>query len=205
MTAQDCLEILRSVKDAAFATVDGKGCPQVRIIDVMLVEEEQLYFCTARGKDFYRQLTASGQVAVTALNPEYQMVRLSGKARRLTEQKKWINRIFEENPSMKEVYPGDSRHILEPFCVEEGEIEFFDLGKSPIVRASFAIGSAQIRRKGFEITDACIGCGKCQKNCPQQCIRAGAPYVISQEHCLHCGLCCENCPVGAIERRGEQR
>lgn len=205
MTAQDCLEILRSVKDAAFATVDGKGCPQVRIIDVMLVENGKLYFCTARGKDFYRQLTASGQVAVTALNPEYQMVRLSGKARRLTEQKKWINRIFEENPSMKEVYPGDSRHILEPFCVEEGEIEFFDLGKSPIVRASFAIGSAQIRRKGFEITDACIGCGKCQKNCPQQCIRAGAPYVISQEHCLHCGLCCENCPVGAIERRGEQR
>ena len=205
MTAQDCLEILRSVKDAAFATVDGKGCPQVRIIDVMLVEEEKLYFCTARGKDFYRQLTASGQMAVTALNPEYQMVRLSGKARRLTEQKKWIDRIFEENPSMKEVYPGDSRYILEPFCVEEGEIEFFDLGKSPIVRASFAIGSAQIRRKGFEITDACIGCGKCQKNCPQQCIRAGAPYVISQEHCLHCGLCCENCPVGAIERRGEQR
>ena len=50
MTAQDCLEILRSVKDAAFATVDGKGCPQIRIIDVMLVEEEKLYFCTARGK-----------------------------------------------------------------------------------------------------------------------------------------------------------
>ena len=38
MTAQDCLMILRSVKDAAFATVDAKGRPQVRIIDVMLVE-----------------------------------------------------------------------------------------------------------------------------------------------------------------------
>ena len=204
MTAQDCLEILRSVKDAAFATVDAKGRPQVRIIDEMLVENGKLYFCTARGKDFYRQLTASGQVAITALNPEYQMVRLSGKARRLTEQKKWIDRIFEENPSMKEVYPGDSRYILEPFCVEEGEIEFFDLGKSPIVRAGFAIGGAQVGKKGFEITDACIGCGKCQRNCPQQCIRAGAPYVISREHCLHCGLCSENCPVGAIERRGEQ-
>ena len=205
--------ILRSVKDAAFATVDAKGRPQVRIIDVMLVENGKLYFCTARGKDFYRQLTASGQVAVTALNPEYQMVRLSGKARRLTEQKKWIDRIFEENPSMKEVYPGDSRYILEPFCIDNGQIEFFDLGKSPIERYSFSLAEEPVREKGFLITDACIGCGKCSRNCPQKCIvpgektteRASTAYIIRQEHCLHCGLCCENCPVGAIERRGEQR
>ena len=30
---------------------------------------------------------------------------------------------------MKGVYPGESRYILEPFCIEEGEAEFFDLGK----------------------------------------------------------------------------
>lgn len=61
MTAQDCLEILRTVKDAAFATVDSAGQPQVRIIDVMLTEREKLYFCTARGKDFYRELTREGR------------------------------------------------------------------------------------------------------------------------------------------------
>lgn len=36
MKAQDCLRILRDVKDVAFATVDEKGLPQIRIIDVML-------------------------------------------------------------------------------------------------------------------------------------------------------------------------
>lgn len=140
MTAQECLQILRDVKDVAFATVDENGFPQVRIIDVMLVEEGRLCFCTARGKDFHRQLTASGRVAVTGLNREYQMVQVSGKARKLRDQKIWIDRIFEENPSMKGVYPKESRYILEPFCIEEGEVEFFDLGKSPIYRESFRLG-----------------------------------------------------------------
>ena len=57
MNTQKCLEILREVKDVAFATVDESGMPQVRIIDVMIIEEEKLYFCTARGKDFYQQLS----------------------------------------------------------------------------------------------------------------------------------------------------
>lgn len=108
MNIQNCLEILREIKDVAFATVDENGEPQVRIIDVMIIEKEKFYFCTARGKEFYQQLTASGNVAVTGLNQKWQMVRLSGKAYRLAEQKKWIDRIFEENPSMKEVYPGES-------------------------------------------------------------------------------------------------
>lgn len=205
MNAQKCLEILRTVKDVAFATVDANGLPQVRIIDVMLIEDGKLYFCTARGKDFYTQLKNSGYVAITGLNAEYQMVRLSGKAHSLPEQKQWIDRIFDENPSMKAVYPGESRYILEPFCIDRGEIEFFDLGKSPIVRQSFSLGQDTAKQKGYEITNLCIGCGKCKKNCPQQCIEVGKPYVIRQEHCLHCGLCYENCPVQAIVKRGVQK
>ena len=208
MEAQDCLQILRDIKDVAFATVDEKGMPRIRIIDVTLVEEEKLYFCTARGKDFYRQLTEKPYTEITGMNREYQMVRLSGKVKKLEDQKEWIDRIFEENPSMKDVYPGESRYILEPFCIEDGQIEFFDLGKTPIYRESLGIGTMKAVQKGFEISDACIGCGKCQSVCPQKCIRPGAgevgvPFEISQEHCLHCGLCCENCPVQAIVRRDE--
>ncbi len=124
---------------------------------------------------------------------------------------------------MNDVYPGESRYILEPFCISSGELEFFDLGKSPICRESFVFGNAEgseqresmsdahkgrdsrcsLSEKGFRITDACIGCGKCMRNCPQQCITKETPFLIHQEHCLHCGLCYENCPVQAIVRRGE--
>ena len=86
MNVQDCLQILRDVKDVAFATVDEKGMPQVRIIDVMLAENEKIYSCTAWGKDFYAQLMRDNHVAVTAVNQDFQMVRLSGTAEKLTEQ-----------------------------------------------------------------------------------------------------------------------
>lgn len=205
MTAEKCLEILREVKDAAFATVDENGSPQVRMIDVMLVENETLYFCTSRGKDFYRQLMDKGKTAVVGMNREYQAVRLNGMVEKLEDPKYWIDRIFEANPSMNEVYPGDSRYILDPFCIRKGEIEFFDLGTTPIQRESFSLGGQKTKKKGFYITEACIGCGKCKRKCPQKCIEEGKPYRIRQENCLHCGLCYENCPVQAIASRANQK
>ena len=203
MNAEKCLRMLREIKDVSFATVDENGAPQVRIIDVMLVDGGALYFCTSRGKDFHAQLMRDGRVAVTGLNKNWQMVRLNGRARRLENSREWIDRIFEANPSMNSIYPGESRYILDAFCIDEGEMEFFDLGAEPINRESFTLGSAKAKPKGFFITDRCIGCGICAANCPQQCISEGTPYVIAQEHCLHCGLCHENCPAGAVVRREE--
>ena len=202
MDARDCLKMLRKIRDVVFSTADQNGMPHARIIDVMLVEDEKLYFCTARGKDFYQELIQNGNLAVTGLNREWQTVRLTGKAVRLDDQKHWIDRIFAENPSMNDVYPGESRYILDPFCVASGKLEFFDLGKSPITRYYFAFGGENISEHGFYITDGCIGCGTCAENCPQQCIESGEPYMIQQDHCLHCGLCAENCPTESIVRRG---
>ena len=64
MKIKKCLQILREIKDIAFASVDENGNPQVRIIDVMLIEHEKLYFCTAKGKPFYKQLIDSPYVAI---------------------------------------------------------------------------------------------------------------------------------------------
>ena len=173
------------VRDCVFATIDRNGLSAVRIIDVMLVEEGRLFFCTARGKDFYAELLANSAVAVTGLNDKWQTVRLMGRAERLAdaEQHTMIDRIFEENPSMNEVYPGETRYILEAFVIVEGSIEFFDLGKSPICRESLALGKAPVTEKGFFITEACIGCGTCASLCPQQCIEDGTPYVIRRIVC----------------------
>ena len=109
----------------------------------------------------------------------------------------WMDRIFENNPSMNEVYPDNSRYVLEAFCIDHGEIEFFDLGVKPIVRNVYSLHGSEVKKKGYKISDACIHCGKCERVCPQSCIQ---DFVIQHQHCLHCGLCFETCPVQAIER-----
>ena len=202
MDAQDCLDTLRQIKDVSFATVDQEGHPQIRIIDVMLVEKGRLYFCTSRGKDFHAQLLRDPHVAIVGMTHDFKMVRLAGEARRVeVAPRAVIDRIFDENPSMNDVYPGDSRYVLDPFVIETGCVELFDLGVSPIFRQTFSLGGAPVHVQGFKITDAGIGCGTGARTCPQQCIAAGSPFVIDQAHCLHCGLCFESCPVKAIVRR----
>lgn len=80
---------------------------------------------------------------------------------------------------MNSVYQDDSRYVLEPFYIDNGAVEFFDLGRKPIVRETFALGGSEKTFKGYEITDKCIQCGKCERICPQKCIK---DFVINQTH-----------------------
>jgi len=109
-------------------------------------------------QDFCKELLANSTVAVTGLNDKWQTVHLMGRAERLAdaEQHAMIDRIFEENPSMNEVYPGDTHYILEAFVIAEGSIEFFDLGQSPICYESLALEKASVTEKDFFITEVCI-------------------------------------------------
>ena len=184
-TAAEYLGMLREMKDTSMATVGADGTPRVRIIDTMLTEGERLYFLTARGKEFFRELAAGQTVAVSGLNDRWETVRAWGKVRNVGQD--LLDRIFEENPSMKGVYPGETRDILEVFCLYEGQGEYFCLAEEPIVREPFTFGGAATEAKGFLISDRCIACGTCSAGCPQGAVDEGAPYVIRQENCLHCG------------------
>lgn len=203
MDVKTCLQKLQYVGVLAFATVDGHGAPQVRNISAIHYEPEALYFFTAKGKDFCRQLLADGRVQLLGYTKYKEMIRLSARAKPASEQQKWIDKIFEEQPYLSNVYPGDTRTLAGiVFEIRDGEIEYFHLGVRPIFRESYIMGSGTVTEKGYQITEACIGCGACAEHCPQRCIEAGAPYQIQQEHCLHCGNCHGVCPVGAVERRG---
>ena len=53
----------------------------------------------------------------------------------------------------------------------------------------------------YVITDKCIGCTKCARNCPVKAI-TGAPrqkHVIDTTKCIKCGACKAGCPVNAIK------
>lgn len=199
-----CLRFLREVRDVAFATTDEAGLPAVRIIDVMMVEGGRLYFVAARGKAFYADVMRTRFVAIVGQSPDFRTCRLRGAVEHPddeVEQHRLVDRIFELNPSMQELYPGDSRYVLEAFYLQDAQGEYFDLSGTPIVRVPFALGSAREAVAGFVITDRCVACGTCAEACPEQCIAAGSPYEIAQVHCLRCGRCAEVCPHDAIERR----
>lgn len=205
MDAKTCLQKLQYVGVLAFATTDAGGNPQVRNISAIHYEPDAMYFFTARGKDFCQELLADGRVQILGYTRFKEMIRLSARAVPVAEdqQKHWMDVIFQEQPYLCNVYPGTTREIGIVFEIRQGWIEYFNLGVRPIFRECYNIGDRP-RIKGYEITDQCIGCGTCARNCPQGCITPGQPYKIAQEHCLHCGNCREHCPVSAVIRRQEK-
>ena len=204
MNLETCLKKMELVGVLAFATVDQEGAPQIRNISAIHYEKDAIYFFTARGKNFCRELQEDGRVQILCYTRYKEMIRMSGKAYAVAEeeQEKWRDLIFEEQPYLANVYPGDTRDIGIIFCIDQAEVEYFNLGVNPIFRETYSLGSVTLKKKGYHITEKCIGCGKCKRVCPQRCIDEGNPYVIKQNHCLHCGNCYENCPVKAIERNG---
>ncbi|MCW7999957.1 hypothetical protein CFK35_19025 [Clostridium sp. cpc1] len=55
----------------------------------------------------------------------------------------------------------------------------------------------------YYITENCIGCTKCARNCPVSCIsgKVKERHVIDTEKCIKCGTCIGVCPVGAIVKK----
>lgn len=199
---ETCIKKLWYVGVLDFATVDENGAPQVRNISAIHYEGTTLYFLTARGKSFARQLKADGQVQVLGYTKYKETIRLSGRAEEVpaNEQLKWRNVMYQEQPYLENVYPGETKNIDTIFMLQDYTIEYFCLSTRPITRKYFTVGNAEQIRKGYYISEDCNGCGTCQTVCPQSCIEDGSPFRIQENHCLQCGNCFENCPVEAIRR-----
>lgn len=191
--------MLQEIKSVAFSTTSEEGLPQSRIVDIMHVENNEIFFITARGKEFGQQLAKTPFVAIVAMTPEYQMIKLQGKVKHL--DRIWVDKIIELNPMVEGLYPGTTREILEAFCIYEGKGLFFDLSKDPVTTIPFGVGLSEASFFRPFIHSSCTSCGICKKNCPMQCIKEGTPYEIETVHCMNCGLCMEKCPVNAIKRR----
>ena len=203
MDLAGCLKKMELVGVLAFATVDKEGAPQIRNISAIHYEPDALYFFTARGKNFCKELMEDGRVQILGYTRYKEMIRMSAKAYAVAEEEqvKWRDLIFEEQPYLSNVYPGETRKIGIVFCIDRAQIEYFNLGVNPIFRETYTLGDVGVGEKGYYITDACVGCGACAAVCPQRCIEEGAPYRIQRNHCLHCGNCYENCPAHAIRRK----
>lgn len=201
ISKDDYLKLLvDDIHSTTVATIDAEGHPQTRIIDMMLCDKEGVYFLTAKGKVFYDQLMEQNYIALSATKDK-RSISLRGKIKNIHSAK--LDMIFEKNPYMKKIYPGDTRSALEVFCIYEAQGEYFDISNpAHIVRDSFAIGLAKQPASGYYVGKDCIGCKVCNSVCPQKCIDiTKTPVEIDQHHCLHCGRCVEACPKQTIQKR----
>ena len=196
--------LTEEIHSTVMATVDENGLPATCAIDIMDYDENGLYFLTARGKNFYARLKRCGYVSLTGMKGTDTISCVAISVRGKVEEvgSDYLNRMFEKNSYMSEIYPTkESRKALTVFRIYDGCGEWFDLSKKPIERASFSFGNGIKTVVGYYITDNCIGCRKCTEVCPQGCIDFTGGYTrIIQSNCLHCGACFEHCPVKAVEK-----
>lgn len=68
MNKQEFLNNIIKIHSVSVATIDKEGKPSSRIIDMMYIEDDCLYFLTARGKNFYNEITANNYIALSAKN-----------------------------------------------------------------------------------------------------------------------------------------
>lgn len=105
---QTCLKKLEYVGVLSFATVDEYGNPQIRNISAIHYETDALYFFTAQGKSFCKELLENKKVQVLGYTKYKEMIRLSCnnvEPVANNKQKIWIDQIFKEQPYLANVYP----------------------------------------------------------------------------------------------------
>jgi Uncharacterized conserved protein len=195
--------LTHDIHSTVFGTIDENGEPHTCVIDIMLCDDDSIYFLTSTGKPFYDRLKNQNFVSITGMKGNDTLstvvVSIRGKIREVGNS--LVNRVFEENKYMKKIYPKEkSRDILTVFQMYAGEGEYFDLRQQPPFRDNFTFGGWQSSQIGYVINDSCIQCGDCLISCPANCIETGRPFHIRTENCIHCGNCYIACKYSSVKK-----
>ena len=198
MANMDYLKFLvEEIHSTTVATIGSGRHPQTRIIDMMYYDADGVYFLTAKGKAFYEQLMEQQYVAISATKDK-RAVSLRGNVKNIG--KKNLTLMFEKNPYMKEIYPGDTWEALEVFQLYEAQGEYFDISNpSKIVRDTILIGKGEKIQTGYFVGQKCIGCKSCSLACPMEAMVIEERKAVNCVHnCILCGVCISKCPEKAI-------
>lgn len=190
---ETAFQLLKEIRNVALATVN-QNKPSIRIVVIAYIQDDIIYFMTARGKPMYRQLKKNPYISIVGKANNDITVRVEGKVK-FMEDKQFLFDLIKGHDGMY----GGKTDILEMFYMESGNGEILDLTKRAPKRFFFAFGGAKPKNQGYYVVDKCNNCGICLDTCVTGALSKGDAYVIDPYRCINCGRCAQKCPKKAIK------
>ncbi len=187
-------KMLKGIREVSLATIENNK-PKVRIVVILDIKDEILYFMTAKGKDLSKQMHINPNVSIVGKDKDI-MIRIDGDIKFAKDKSFLLNKI-QGHEGMYE----NKTDILEMFYMENGTGEIFDLSEKIPKRLSFYFGEEKIIKKGYYISKKCVKCTECEKECVTGAIKN---FQINEYHCIHCGRCKLYCKNNAIKTQNNK-
>jgi len=124
MNIQDCLKFANENKICHLATMEGDQ-PRVRALLFAYADETGFYLQIGKMKEIYGQIRNNPQVEICFLTPKGdRMLRVAGKIE-FVEDPKIRERIYNDRPFLKKMFPGSENPNLVVFRIPHGRAHFW--------------------------------------------------------------------------------
>jgi len=133
-------ELVENMHTVVLATVNVENHPHTQAIEIMLYQDDKLYFLTATTKPMYEELIINPFISFTGIKGDdvrsSKAISVSGVVRGVGHH--LLKEILIKNPYIEELYPTpEKKETLRVFEIEHGRGQFFDLSVVPPVSVRF--------------------------------------------------------------------
>ncbi|MDR2760996.1 MAG: pyridoxamine 5'-phosphate oxidase family protein [Planctomycetaceae bacterium] len=124
------IDFLKANPSTQFATSDN-NTPKVRPILFPFDENGVLWFCTAKNKNFWKELNANPKVEFSSFDGVAKWIRVSGNVK-LIDNIDVKKKILELYPTIKEIYIEPTNPIFASFCLEHWTATIYSFTDPPV-------------------------------------------------------------------------
>ncbi len=135
---KEIYDFISRYKDAALATTDANGNPNIRVFQIMLVNENEniLYFATSDKKEVWSQIKHNPNIEILSFDKNVS-VRISGRVK-FDVPEMICKQIFDENEVLRRIYPRYTDLVYFAMLIKKAD--YYDLTPTPPVLRSYNIG-----------------------------------------------------------------